>query len=198
MTLRSDDDAIDTSRLLLRRIDESDLAFLTHIHADPDVARYLGNGQPRTPSSTENWFEDIQSSYANAQLGQLMVIRKADGERLGRCGLSDAAIERDTPSGRLRKGWFFSAHAPADANFECLPELGYTFSRDAWGKGYASEAAGGVYDYARTNRSFSNIMSVIHADNRASRAVALKYGVEYVDVVEMMGRPFDRYHWPMT
>jgi hypothetical protein len=33
-----------------------------------------------------------------------MVLRKVDGTRLGQCGLSDAVIERDAPSGRLRKG----------------------------------------------------------------------------------------------
>lgn len=198
MTLKTDTNAIESDRLHLRRIDASDLAFLTRIHADPDVARYLGDGEPRTPSSTECWFGDIQNSYAGAQLGQLMVIRKVDGQRLGRCGLSDAVIERAEPSGQPRKGWFFSAHAPEGVDLEHLPELGYTFDRQAWGQGYASEAAGCVYEYAKAKLAFSKIMSVIHADNKASRAVALKFGVSYVDVIELMGRPFDRYHWIMT
>jgi [ribosomal protein S5]-alanine N-acetyltransferase len=197
MTLQLDTDAIESDRLILRRIDASDLAFLTHIHADPDVARYLGDGEPRSASSTQRWFQDIQNSYSNAQLGQLMVILKADGQRIGRCGLSDAVIESAAPLGQLRKGWFFSAHAPDDVDLEHLPELGYTFHRDAWGQGYASEAARCVYDYTKTKLAYSKIMSVIHADNMASRAVALKFGVNYVDVVELMGRPFDRYHWPM-
>jgi [ribosomal protein S5]-alanine N-acetyltransferase len=197
MTLKTGTNAIESDRLRLRRIDASDLAFLTRIHADPDVARYLGDGEPRPSSSTQRWFDDIQNSYANAMLGQLMVIRKDDGERLGRCGLSDAVIERAEPIGQLRKGWFFSAHAPDDVDVEHVPELGYTFDRQAWGHGYASEAASCVYEYAKAELSFSKIMSVIHTDNKASRAVALKFGVSYVDEVELMGRPFDRYHWNM-
>jgi [ribosomal protein S5]-alanine N-acetyltransferase len=197
MTLKTGTNAIESDRLRLRRIDASDLAFLTRIHADPDVARYLGDGEPRPSSSTQRWFDDIQNSYVNAQLGQLMVIRKDDGERLGRCGLSDAVIERAEPIGHLRKGWFFSAHAPDDVDVEHLPELGYTFDRQAWGHGYASEAASCVYEYAKAELSFSKIMSVIHAENKASRAVALKFGVSYVDEIELMGRPFDRYHWMM-
>jgi [ribosomal protein S5]-alanine N-acetyltransferase len=197
MTLKADTNAIESGRLHLRRIDASDLAFFTRIHADPDVARYLGDGEPRPSSSTERWFDDIQDSYANAMLGQLMVIRKVDGQRLGRCGLSDAVIERAEPSGQLRKGWFFSAYAPDDIDLKHLPELGYTFDRQAWGQGYASEAASCVYEYAKSELAFSEIMSVIHADNKASRAVALKFDVSYVDQVELMGRPFDRYHWPM-
>lgn len=198
MTLKTDIDAIESDRLRLRRINASDLAFLTRIHADPAVARYLGDGEPRPPSSTERWFGDILNSYQSAQLGQLMVIRKSDGQRLGRCGLSDAVIERAHPSERLRKGWFFSAHAPEDDYLEHLPELGYTFDRQAWGQGYASEAAGCVYQYAKADLAFPKIMSVIHADNNASRAVALKFGVSFMDVIELMGRPFDRYHWIMT
>jgi [ribosomal protein S5]-alanine N-acetyltransferase len=197
MTLKIDTDYIDSERLRLRRIDASDLEFLTRIHAEPDVARYLGDGIPRSPSSTQSWFEDIQNSYAKAQLGQLMVIRKIDGQRLGRCGLSDAVIERVEPLGILRRGWLFRAHAPKDIEVEPLPELGYTFDRDAWGQGYASEAAATVYQYAKTTLTYTKVMSVIHTDNKASRAVALKFGVTYIDVVSFMGRPFDRYHWPM-
>lgn len=198
MTLKTDIHAIESDRLYLRRIDASDLAFLTRVHADPAVARYLGDGEPRPPSSTERWFGDILNSYQGAQLGQLMVIRKTDGERLGRCGLSDAVIDRAQPSGRSRKGWFFSAHAPEGLDLEHVPELGYTFDRQAWGQGYATEAAGCVYEYAKAKLVFPKIMSVIHADNKASRAVALKFGARYVDVIELMGRPFDRYHWIMT
>ncbi len=198
MTLQPSDATIETERLSLRRIDASDLEFLTRIHADPDVARYLGDGQPRSPDSTGRWFNDVQNSYETAQLGQLMVLRKVDGARLGRCGLSDAVIERDALSGRLRKGWFFSAHAPDDVDIERIPELGYTFDRAYWGQGYASEAAGCVHKYAKANLHFMTIMSVIHADNAASRAVALKFGARYVDVVELMRRPFDRYHWPLA
>jgi [ribosomal protein S5]-alanine N-acetyltransferase len=198
MTLRNDTASIATDRLYLRRIDASDLEFLTRIHADPDVARYLGNGSPRSATSTESWFGDVQNSYANAQLGQLAVIRKADGVRLGRCGLSDAVIESAATPGRLRHGWFFSAHAPIGVDLEQIPELGYTFDRAHWGQGYASEAASCVYEYAKKSLTFGKIMSVIHADNAASRAVAQKFGAYYVDVVELMGRPFDRYHWPLV
>jgi predicted acetyltransferase len=39
-------------------------------------------------------------------------------------------------------------------------------------------------------------MSVIHADNVASRTVALKFGVHYVDDVDMNGRVYQRFLWP--
>ena len=198
MTLAADTEQIETERIILRRIEPPDFDYFARIHADPDVARYIGAGDPRPKAETERWLDDILESYRRANLGQLAVVRKADGALLGRCGLSDAAIEAEHAPGTMRKGWFFSRHVPAGVHFELLPELGYTFGRDSWGKGYASEAAGCVYAYAKSALNYPKIMSVIHSENRASLAVATKFGVTSVDEVELAGRAFDRYHWPLA
>jgi [ribosomal protein S5]-alanine N-acetyltransferase len=196
MTLLPGTDFLETERLILRRMDSTDLDFFIAIHADRLVARYIGSGDPRTPADTERWFHDIQDTYRAACLGQLVVIRKADGLRIGRCGLSDAVVEQDPAPGQVRKGWFFSAHAPGDIVVEKIPELGYTFGQEHWGKGYASEAAGAVFGYARQHLTHPAIMSVIHPQNAASRAVVLKFAAAYVDDVELAGRCFERYNWP--
>jgi [ribosomal protein S5]-alanine N-acetyltransferase len=198
MTLLAGNETLETERLYLRRLDQTDLPYFIGIHSDPEVARYIGAGNPRPQTETEQWFHDIQDSYRNANLGQLAVVRKSDGARVGRCGLSDAAIEKTETPGQFRKGWFFSAHVPIGTEVDHLPELGYTFGREHWGKGYATEAARAVYDYARSHLSYSAIMSVIHAENAASRAVVEKFGVRYVDIVELAGRTFERYHWPLS
>jgi [ribosomal protein S5]-alanine N-acetyltransferase len=198
MSLAPGTDAIQSDRLLLRRITPLDLRYFIDIHQDPDVARYIGAGNPRPREETEKWLDDILESYARANLGQLAVIRKADGAILGRCGLSDSAVELTSADGASRRGWFFSTQAPADIAVELLPELGYTFGKDAWGQGYASEAAACVYNYAQTSLNLPKIMSVIFRDNRASLGVARKFGVDFIDEVEMAGRRFDRYLWPMT
>ncbi|MEI6642846.1 MAG: GNAT family N-acetyltransferase [Novosphingobium sp.] len=196
MTLLPETDTIETERLILRRMDDSDLAFLIAIHADPDVARYIGSGNPRSAAETEQWFADVLDSYRDAGLGPLIVLRKADGVRLGRSGLSDGVIEVAPRPGTLRRMWFFSAHVPQGLVVEKQPELGYTFARENWGLGYASEAARAVSDYARAKLTHPAVMSVIHADNIASRSVALKFGVRYADDVDMNGMVYQRYLWP--
>jgi [ribosomal protein S5]-alanine N-acetyltransferase len=198
MTLTAGTDSIETARLRLRRMTWDDLAFFADIHSDADVARYIGHGQPRSHAETTGWLRDILASYDASSLGQLAVIRKSDGAVIGRCGLSDAALEQTQTPGQIRKGWFFSTHAPSRTALALIPELGYTFARDCWGQGYATEAAGCVFAYAKAQRNFPEIMSVIHAENIGSRSVALKFGVQFVDKVELSGRVFDRYHWPMT
>jgi [ribosomal protein S5]-alanine N-acetyltransferase len=197
MTLAPGTDAIETERLFLRRVTPADFDYYARIHNDPDVARYLGAGNARPREETEQWMRDLLESYARANLGQLAVVRKSDGALLGRCGLSDAAVEVTPAPGEMRKGWFWSTQVPPDVGAELLPELGYTFGKESWGQGYASEAAACVYDYALTTLKTPKMMSVIFADNGASLGVARKYGVTLIDQVEMAGRPFDRYHWPM-
>lgn len=197
MTLLAPTEVLETARLVLRRMDASDLDYFIAIHQDPDVARYI-SGKPRPPAETEKWFQDVQDSYAHASLGPLAVIRKSDGARVGRCGLSDAAIDRAAPPGGLQRAWLFRTHAPADAQIQALPELGYTFGKAHWGQGYASEAARAVYDYAQAQREFAEIMSVIHPDNGGSLAVAAKFGVRYVGDVDVIGQPYKRFHWPLA
>lgn len=196
MTLAPGTDHIETERLLLRRMDERDLDFMIAVHADPEVARYLGTGNARTAAETEQWLADVLESYAIANLGPLMVTRKADGKRLGRSGLSDGVLELDPPEGKLRRMWFFRTQVPDGVAYERMPELGYTFARENWGQGYASEAARAVADYARAHLDHPAVMSVIHPDNIASRSVALKFGVRHDGDVEMAGRIYQRFLWP--
>lgn len=197
MTLVLGTEEISAERITLRRIQPSDLEYFVGIHSDPEVARYIGAGNPRPRNETERWLTDILESYERANLGQLAVVRKDDGLLLGRCGLSDAAIEKTPAPDSMRKGWFFSTQVPVGLDVELVPELGYTFGKESWGQGYASEAARCIYLYAKASLNFTRIMSVIHQGNRASLAVAKKFDVHFVDQVELAGRPFDRYHWPM-
>lgn len=196
MTLLLGTDHIESERLLLRRMDESDLDFLIAVHGDPEVARYIGSGAPRTPAETERWFADVLHGYVHYGLGPLIVTRKVDGLRLGRSGLSDGVVERTARAGQLRRMWFFRTHVPEGTEYDLMPELGYTFARANWGQGYASEAARAVSGYARQYLNHPAIMSVIHADNIASRSVALKFGVTYRDDVDMNGRVYQRFIWP--
>ncbi|GEN98516.1 acetyltransferase [Novosphingobium sediminis] len=196
MTLPSGTDHIETERLLLRRMDERDLEFLIAVHADPEVARYLGTGIARTPAETEQWLADVLHGYATVNLGPLLVTRKIDGKRLGRSGLSDGVLEKHPQPGNLRRMWFFRTHVPEGMAYETLPELGYTFARENWGQGYASEAAQAVADYARRHLDHPAVMSVIHPGNVASRTVAQKFGVTYADDIEMGGRVYQRFLWP--
>jgi len=197
MTLKPGTHAIETERLTLRRIEPADLDFYAAIHADPDVARYIANGKPRSRGETEAWLDTVLSGYRDNGLGPLAVIAKSDQRLVGRCGLSDSVFEIGPQGQGPRRGWFFRSLAPHGIELEAVPELGYTFSRDSWGNGYASEAAEAIYRYARAVLNLGSVCSVIHDQNAASLAVARKFGVRYVEQVELYGMEFQRYAWPM-
>jgi ribosomal-protein-alanine N-acetyltransferase len=196
MTLARGTDRIESDRLILRRITPDDLAFYTRIHGDPDVARYLGDGRPRTAEQSSAWLDLVLSSYAELGLGALAVVRKSDGALIGRCGLNDLAIEAEPAEGSIRKAWFGRRAAPAGVELIYEPELGYTFDPSAWGQGYASEAARRVFAYAKEVLRLPRVISLIHPENTKSQRVAGKFGVQKETPVELQGTLFERYRWP--
>lgn len=125
-------------------------------------------------------------------------IGDADGALVGRCGLTELAVEAAAPGHGIRKGWFSDAQAPAGValTFEC--ELGYTFDPAAWGHGYATEAAGCVRDYARDILHLSYAISAILPSNSRSRQLAERFGLRTDGQMEAVGMTFDRYVWPLA
>lgn len=196
MTLLPTHQEIETERLLLRRVADDDLPFYTRIHADPDVARFISHGRPRSPEETRGWLSSLLDAYRQTSLGQLAVTRKSDGALVGRCGLSYLETDRIAAGDGNRTGYYFPERAPTDSDPVVESELGYTFEKASWGQGYATEAVRAVFEYASTHRPLERIVSLIHADNLRSRRLAERFGVVRSYPVVLWGRPFDRYVWP--
>ena len=55
-------------------------------------------------------------------------------------------------------------------------EIGWTFHRDAWGKGYATEAATAAIDYAFEVLGWDSVIHCIDPANIASQRVAMRLG----------------------
>jgi [ribosomal protein S5]-alanine N-acetyltransferase len=149
MTLAYGDASIETPRLTLRRLRSDDLASITRIHSDPRVRRYLGRGLPLSAEVARAFLDNTLASYEWTALGQLAVVRKSDGETIGRCGLSYMEIELPPHELPQPRAYTRSGAAPPGTRVAVERELGYTFDSAVWGNGYASEAAGAVFHYAR-------------------------------------------------
>ena len=199
MTLAHGTERLESARLVLRRVVPDDLACFKRIHALPEVAHGLWpEGRPRSPEQTAAWLQATLASYARCALGYLAVVRKADGALIGRCGLTELAVESALPEQGIRRGWFGDAQAPADValTFEC--ELGYTFDPAAWGQGFATEAVGCVRDYARDVLRLAYAVSAILPHNARSRRVAERFRVGADGQMEVVGLTFDRYVWRLA
>ena len=198
MTLARGTDQLQSERLTLRRIDRGDFDFFMQLHADPEVARYLSHGRPRSSQESLAWLEAVLRSYDDLALGQLAVSRKSDGTLIGRCGLSDLAVESRATVAAVPRGWYQRAEVPASAAIVFEHELGYTFHRGSWGQGYASEAARCIFEYARDVLRVSRVVSLIHPDNVRSLRIAQRFGAQCEDVVEILSRLHGRFVWPVT
>ena len=132
------------------------------------MTEFIG-GKPRT--RTESWGKFL----AAAALWQFMgygywsFLDRASGKFLGNGGLA----------------WFDRGVA----GLEGVPEAGWAFIPDAWGKGLATEAMAAVLAWGDTALKAPEIRCIIDPGNRASRRVADKLGFRFLAVAdEPMGR----------
>ena len=144
---------IETERLVMRGWAERDFDGYAASNADPVVQRFLGGPQDRKQS----WRSfAVQIGHWHLRgYGQWALERRADGCLIGRAGLW------------CPEGWFGV-------------EVGWKLHRDAWGHGYATEAAVASLGWAWRNVDVDRIISVIHPENVASLRVAERVGMYHL------------------
>src|SRR5205814_465429 len=76
-------------------------------------------------------------------------------------------------SGRLIGDVGFGVFAPTGD-----VELGYTLARDAWGRGYATEAASACLAAGLADLDVGRIIALVAVDNETSQRVAMRIGME--------------------
>lgn len=155
---------IETERLTIRNLQESDVKSLVNIWTDPDVTYYMGG--PRDYNMLYmNIMED--AGMKNPPKFDLWpVIKKSDGEVIGHCGFLDKEI---------------------DGNIEI--ELIYVLAKSAWGNGYATEAALGLKEYGFKELGLKRIVTLIDPENAGSERVAVKCGLKHEkDVLRPNGK----------
>ena len=127
-----------------------------------------------------------------------LIISKDDLALIGRCGLMDLVVESATPEHGMRRGWFGREGAPAGVALTYETELGYTFDPVVWGRGFATEAARCVADYARDVLGLSYTVSAILPQNAPSRRVAERGGARAEGQMAVVGLTWDRWVWPLA
>lgn len=147
---------IQTQRLLLRRWNSDDLAPYSNICADPEVMKWIGNGDVRSTAECADAISDFEIFWEKHGFGLFAVERLSDRQLIGFTGL---AIPNFLP--------------------EVLPsvEIGWRFGRHAWRQGYATEAALASLDYGLKNKQMERIVSIHQIGNEASGRIMEKIGM---------------------
>tara|TARA_Y100000815_G_scaffold271766_1_gene299079 strand:+ start:716 stop:1306 length:591 start_codon:yes stop_codon:yes gene_type:complete len=147
---------LETERLVLRAYQSSDLDVLAQIWADPAVTRFIGN-QPRPRAQVWAAMERSFGSWIMLGYGFWVVTDKAKGEILGECGLMEALRDMSPP-------------------ISGVPEAGWVFGANAWGRGYASEALGAVFAWADQSLDCAQTVCIIDPENSSSLRLAARIG----------------------
>jgi ribosomal-protein-alanine N-acetyltransferase len=145
---------LQTKRLQLRRLQNSDVEALIELWSDPEVTKYLGG--PRDREKLKKIFEeDIKNPYAE-QYDLWPVEEKQSKEVVGDCGLLAKEVDEKQEI-----------------------ELIYIFKTSAWGKGYATEIGRAIVKYAFEEMKIGRVIALIEPENNASERVALKVGMKF-------------------
>ena len=144
------DTTIRTERLLLRPMDLADVDFVFDLFSRPEVARWSGSGEPMVERAQA--VERIEAQPARA--GDHPACGVFGVEREG--ALVGMALLVPLPSS--------GGGARDDI------EIGWHFLPDAWGHGYATEAAHAVVDRG-FSAGFEELYAVTDPDNVRSQAV---------------------------
>jgi RimJ/RimL family protein N-acetyltransferase len=146
---------IETGRLILRNWREADIApFIRHTNT-PAVMRWLGGVQ-----SEEFHRDAIRHRIMRWQTRGFTfwaVERKADRALLGFCGLKIA----DTPGSPI----------------EGMIEVGWRLREDAWGQGYAKEAAIASLDFAFETLGAERVVAITFQGNAPSWGLMERLGM---------------------
>lgn len=154
---------LESDRLILRWFREGDLADLCRMTADPEVMKFLGDGQPQDEMNTWRQMATYMGHWYYRGYGIWAVEEKSSRRVVGRIGFMNPV------------GW---------PGFE----LGWTLARDCWGKGYATEGARRALAYAFTEMNRDHVISLIAPDNLASIKVAERLGEKVEGETRIIGR----------
>ncbi|GAB4079119.1 GNAT family N-acetyltransferase [Modestobacter muralis] len=150
-----------TPRLVMRPLLRHYVADLVDLYGDPAVTRFL---KPLDHAGHLRRCEEAEEMWASRGFGRVAVHDRVDDRFLGRSGL---------------QYWSHLGEV----------ELTWALRRDAWGNGYATEAAAAWLAWALRTRGLPYVTAMIDPQNTASRAVAERVGMTVLRTDEQHGRP---------
>ncbi|HSP14689.1 MAG TPA: GNAT family N-acetyltransferase [Thermoanaerobaculia bacterium] len=145
---------LETKRLIIRSWQPGDRAAFTAMARDPEVMRYVHGGKPYTEEEIDAFLARQAKQLADFGVCMGPMVEKSSGRIVGLAGTQ--------PLGRT--GDF---------------EIGWWLARDAWGRGFATEAGGAAMQHVFEALDKPRAVAIIDVGNAASVAVAKRLGMEY-------------------
>ena len=146
---------VETERLALRELAESDDAFVLELVNEPDWIRFIGDKKVRTLEDARRYLrEGPIASYRKNGFGLWAVETKSSRETTGVCGLIRRPELEDV-------------------------DLGFAFLARFRGKGYAREAAAACVQVARERFGLVRLVAITDPENQRSMRVLERIGFAF-------------------
>ena len=154
---------LETGRLILRMLRDSDIDAYAEMVGDAEVMRYIGDGRPLDRSMAWRNMATMAGHWSLRGYGLWAAEERHSGLLVGRIGFWNP------------EGW---------PGFE----VGWMLRRSFWGKGYATEGARAALRYAFTEWEQPQVISLIRPENAASIRVAERLGERLVESIDLKGQ----------
>ena len=145
----------ETPRLILGQFTEDDAGLILDLNSYPEIVKYVHEPVLITEEQAKKIIADIILPQYKNNLGRWATYTKSNNEFIGWCGLKYLADKDEI-------------------------DLGYRFKKNAWGKGYATEAAKHTLDHGFNNLDLKLIIGRAHIENIASIKVLEKIGMQFI------------------
>ena len=144
---------LQTERLRLRLFTLADVQIMFELNSDPEVIKYAEATPARDLQEARQRLEQGPlADYEKYGYGRFAVELKETGKVIGFCGIKYLP-EID------------------------LPEVGYRYFKEYWGRGIGTEAARVCVDFARDDLKIKKLIALIVPENTGSIKVAEKLGM---------------------
>ncbi|PSB29157.1 GNAT family N-acetyltransferase [Chlorogloea sp. CCALA 695] len=147
---------LESQRLLLNPILDSQLDILHNIFIDPHVRRYLCDDRIFPVQEVEEMLLESQKLFNEKRFGLWFIETKQEQKIIGFAGL-----------------WYFFV--------EKQPQLIYALLPEATKKGYATEASNRIIEYCFKNLGYEYLLASCDKPNLESQKVAQSIGMKEIE-----------------
>ncbi|KKJ77720.1 GCN5 family acetyltransferase [Kiloniella litopenaei] len=152
---------LETDRLIVRELGETDAPFILRLLNDPAFIKNIVDKEVRTLDQACEYINSGPvASYRENGFGLYVVILKEGKASIGMCGL----VKRDGLDD---------------------PDIGYALLPEYCSKGYAAEAADAVLRYGHDQLGLEKIVGIVNPDNTGSARVLEKIGLTFEKMIKV-------------
>ncbi|MBE7101486.1 GNAT family N-acetyltransferase [Bacillus cereus] len=149
-----------TERLILRKIDMSDILHIFEYASDNKLTTYTVWDEHRSLNDTKKFIYEIMERYEKEKVAPLGIVLKEKQKLIGTCGFIsyDSTIHKS--------------------------EIAYTLSRKYWGRGLATEAALAFFNYGFNELRLNSIEAGCNSENEASERLMRRLNMKYEGTIQ--------------